>query len=126
LLVRKAGGAEHAVTAHLATPPDTPPKDQRTLSGRNPFNGATVINLSPAAADQLGLDPFSGVGVVVTSVDGGFAANLGLQPGDFIRSVNGTPIATVANLAAVLATPATGWTIQIERGGHLITAQIQG
>jgi Do/DeqQ family serine protease len=126
LLVRKAGGAERTVTAHLATPPDTPPKDQRTLSGHNPFNGATVINLSPAAADQLGLDPFSGVGVVVTGVSGGYAANLGLQPGDFIREVNGAPISTVASLAAVLAAPANTWTIQIERGGHLITAQVQG
>ena len=51
-------------------PPDTffaAPRDERTLSGHNPFNGATVINLSPAAADQLGLDPFSGVGVVAGS-----------------------------------------------------------
>jgi S1-C subfamily serine protease len=126
LQVRKAGGAERTVTARLATPPDTPPKDERTLSGRNPFNGATVINLSPAAADQLGLDPFSGVGVVVTAVNGGYAANLGLQPGDFIREVNGAPISTVASLAAVLAAPADTWTIQIERGGHLITAQVQG
>src|SRR5580698_7057725 len=103
LLVRKAGGGEHTVTARLATPPDTPAKDERTLSGRNPLNGAVVMNLSPAAADQLGLDPFSGVGVVVTGVSGGFAANLGLQPGDFIREVNGAPISTVASLAAALA-----------------------
>jgi Do/DeqQ family serine protease len=126
LVVRKAGGAQRTVTAHLATPPDTPPKDERTLSGHNPFNGATVINLSPAAADQLGLDPFSGVGVVVTGISGGYAANIGLQPGDFIREVNGAPISTVASLVAALATPSQTWTIQIERNGQTITAQVQG
>jgi Do/DeqQ family serine protease len=126
LLVRKAGGGEHTVTARLATPPDTPAKDERTLSGRNPLNGAVVMNLSPAAADQLGLDPFSGVGVVVTGVSGGYAARLGLQPGDFIREVNGTPISTVASLSAVLATPANTWTIQIERNGQTVQVQVQG
>ncbi len=126
LVVRKAGGADRTVTAHLAIPPDTPPKDQRTLTGANPLNGATVINLSPAAADQLGLDPFSGVGVVVTGVSGGYAARLGLQPGDFIRQINSEPISTVASLVAALAKPTQVWTIQIERGGQLITAQVQG
>ena len=126
LVVRKAGGADRTLTARLATPPDTPAKDQRTLSGQNPFNGATVINLSPAAADQLGLDPFSGVGVVVTGVSGGYAARLGLQPGDFIREVNGAPISTVASLAAALATPAQTWSITIERNGQTIRAQVQG
>jgi Do/DeqQ family serine protease len=126
LVLRKAGGADHTVTARLATPPDTPAKDQRTLTGQNPFAGATVINLSPAAADQLGLDPFSGVGVVVTGVSGGIAANIGLRSGDFIREVNGAPISTVASLAAALAQPSTTWTVQIERNGQTITAQFRG
>ncbi|MEJ0064191.1 MAG: PDZ domain-containing protein [Caulobacteraceae bacterium] len=85
-----------------------------------------MINLSPAAADQLGLDPFSGVGVVVTGVSGGYAARLGLQPGDFIREVNGAPISTVASLAAAVASPAQDWSITIERNGQTIRAQVQG
>ena len=126
LVVRRAGGAEHTLTAHLSTPPDTPAKDQRTLTGANPLNGATVENLSPAAADQLGLDPFSGVGVVVTGVSGGYAARLGLQPGDFIREINGAPISTVASLAAAIASPASVWTIAIERNGQIVRAQVRG
>ncbi len=42
--------------------------------GRNPFDGATVVNLSPAVADELGLDPFAGDGVLVTSVGRGLGA----------------------------------------------------
>jgi Do/DeqQ family serine protease len=125
LMVRKAGGGERTVTAHLATPPNSPPKDQQTIGGRNPLNGATVINLSPAAATDLGLDPFAGAGVIVTAVSGGYAANLGLQPGDFIRQVNGQPIATVAQLAGVLAAPTDGWVIVVERGGQQITVRVR-
>ena len=127
LVVRKVSGGERTLEAHLATPPDSPPKDQRTIDGRNPLGGATVINLSPAAADQLGLDPFSGVGVVVTSVSGGYAANLGLQPGDFIRQVNAQRITTVAELVSAISAPANGgWTIVIQRGGQTITARVRG
>jgi Do/DeqQ family serine protease len=125
LVVRKAGGAEHTLNARLETPPDEPAKDQRTIAGRNPLNGATVINLSPAAADALGLDPFAGRGVVVSSVAGGYAESLGLQPGDFIRQINGQSIQTVAGLAAVLQSPARSWSIVIERGGQTITAQVR-
>jgi len=126
LAVRKAGGAERRLEVRLEAPPSEPAKDERTLTGANPLNGATVINLSPAAAEELGADPFSGRGVLVIRVNGGYAVNLGLQPGDFIRAVNGAPVATVAALAAALATPSNVWTIQIERGGQMITAQVRG
>jgi Do/DeqQ family serine protease len=126
LVVRKGGGPERTVAVRLATPPDVPAKDQRTLSGANPLAGATVINLSPAAAEDLGLDPFAGTGVIVTVVGGGYAANLGLQPGDFIREVNGQPTNSVAALVAVLAQPSGVWTIAIDRNGQRITARVQG
>ena len=46
-----------------------------------------MVNLSPAVADQLGLDPFAGShGVMVTKVAGGLAANIGLRPGDLMRA----------------------------------------
>ena len=49
----------------LEAPPETPPADRTTIKGRNPFAGATVANLSPAVADELGLDSMSGKGVRV-------------------------------------------------------------
>lgn len=55
------------------------------------FTGATVANLSPALAEELGADAF-GQGVVVTKVAGGPAAAVGLQPGDIIHAVNGRPV----------------------------------
>ena len=125
LVVRRAGGAPRTLEARLDTPPDTPAKDQRTLTGRNPLSGATVINLSPAAATDLGLDPFAGTGVVVTSLASGYAATF-LQPGDFIRQINGQNIATAGQLAALLAAPTNAWTIVIQRGAQTFTVQVRG
>ena len=125
LVVHKAAGGDHTVSARLDVPPDQPAKDEHTIQGRNPLNGATVINLSPAAATALGLDPFAGHGVVVTAVSGGYAANLGLQPGDFIRQINGTQFSSVSLLVGVMSTPAGAWTLVIERNGQMVTAQVR-
>jgi hypothetical protein len=49
-----------------------------------------------------------------------------LRVGDFIRGVNGQAVATTAALAAVLAAPARGWTLEIQRGDQVITARFGG
>ncbi|MDP3175650.1 MAG: PDZ domain-containing protein, partial [Phenylobacterium sp.] len=103
-------------------PPATPARDERTLSGRNPFEGATVVNLSPAVAEALGVDPFLGPGVLVLSVQGGLAMNAGLRPGDLIREVNGKRIESVAQLAAAATAQTRVWQVTIERGGQAISA----
>jgi Do/DeqQ family serine protease len=125
LTVRTPAGAARTLSARLESPPDTPPKDEHVISGENPLSGATVINLSPAGATDLGLDPFAGTGVVVASVGGGYAANLGLQPGDFIRQVNGRPVATVAELLSTLSAPTDAWTLTIQRGNQTMTVQVR-
>ncbi len=55
------------------------------VRGSNPrvegLVGATVVNLSPAVADELGVDPFLGRGVMITNVGRGFAMNAGFRPG---------------------------------------------
>src|SRR5690606_23001218 len=100
LTVRRADGREETVTLRADAPPSSPARDQRTLTGQNPFNGATVVNLSPAVADELGIDPFLGPGVLVTSIGRGFAMNAGFRPGDLIREVNGRRIGSVADLVS--------------------------
>ena len=114
------------VKVRAAAPANTPPRDERTLTGHNPFGGAHVVNLSPAVADELGLDPFDAPkGVMISSIDSAntYAASVGLQPGDIIREVNGRQIATTADLQAVITAGARGWRVTIQRAGQLITAQ---
>ncbi|HYG27750.1 MAG TPA: Do family serine endopeptidase [Caulobacteraceae bacterium] len=118
-------GRELTLNIRAEAAPRTPAPDERTITGRNPFSGATVINLSPAAADELGVDPFIGEGVVITRVVSGFAREAGFRPGDFVREVNGRKIGTVRDLATVLAGNQRVWRVTIERQGRLISADFR-
>jgi S1-C subfamily serine protease len=118
----RRGGEEKNLALHAEPAPATPERDERTIAGRNPFDGAKVVNLSPAVADELGVDPFVARGVMITGVGRGLAMNAGLQPGDLVREVNGRAINSTADLAAAVASPQARWRITIERGGQTITA----
>ena len=106
-------------------PAATPPPDQRVISGANPLAGATVVNLSPASAQGMGVDPFAH-GVLVTALSPGVAQSVGIRVGDFIRQVNGQPVATTAGLVEALATTGRGWVLVIQRGDQVITARFGG
>ena len=99
-----------------AAPNDTAP-DERTFDGQTTLTGATAINLSPAKAEELGVDAFAGPGVLITKVDG-ISARAGIRPGDFIRSINGSQTNTVRALATALAAPQRGWAVEVERNGE--------
>ncbi len=124
--VRRGGAAPRSLTVRVEAPPAVPTADTRVLTGRNPFAGATVINVSPAAAYDNGLDPFMGHGVLVTRIEPGFAQSVGIQPGDFIRQINGRQIVSTADAAAAVAAGAGPWAITIERAGRTITASFSG
>ncbi len=119
-------GKPFSVRIKVQAPSASPPRDERTLAGRNPFGGAHVVNLSPAVADEIGVDPFAvGKGVMILSIESEntFAASVGLQPGDVVREVNGRQIATTADLDGVVKAGARVWRIAIVRNGQVITAQ---
>ena len=116
------GGATRTVRLTLATPEADPPRDERTLAGRNPLQGATVVNLSPATADQYGLDPFLH-GVLVVEAGQGVAAQAGFQAGDIVRAVNGRLVNSTSQLAEALAGGYGGWRVTVQRGDQQITAQ---
>lgn len=120
--VHRERGAEETLTLRAEAPPATPARDEQLISGRNPFDGATVVNLSPAVADELGLDVFGGPGVLVTNIGRGFAMNAGLRQGDLIRAVNGRRIESVRDLVGAVRVAAPAWQVTIERGGQQITA----
>lgn len=116
----RSGGKARTVEVKAERPPATPARDQRTLAGQQPLAGATVINLSPAAAEELGVDPFA-TGVLITKAEG-VAARAGFRSGDLVRQVNGREVGTVRDLAAALAGQGR-WRLVIERDGEQVTAQ---
>ena len=125
LSVRRNGAARAAAVV-LEAPPARPPADERVIAGRNPLAGATVVNVSPAVALQNGQDPFAARGVLVTKVGPGFAQSVGLQPGDYVRGVNGMAVTSTAGLQTALTSGARGWVLSIQRGEQMITARFGG
>ncbi|MCR5880742.1 Do family serine endopeptidase [Phenylobacterium sp. J367] len=103
-------------------PPATPARDERVIAAGSPLAGATVVNLSPAVADELGIDVFTGPGVLITNVGRGFAMNAGFRPGDIVRAVNGREVSSTRDLTGALAARVPAWQITIQRNGQIVTA----
>ena len=111
-------GAQFQVDVALVPPPDQPPRNDTWLPGLNPLSGAKVASLSPALAENLGLD--SGIsGVVVLEVRrGSSAARLGLREGDVIRAFDNRPFRTVQELLDFRVPQIEPWSINITRSGE--------
>jgi Do/DeqQ family serine protease len=97
-------------------PPGGAP-EARELTGRHPLSGARVVTLTPATAEQAGLDPFAD-GVFIQALDrGGVAARVGFRPGDIIDSINGQSVRDANTLDRQLSS-ASAWVIGVERNGQ--------
>jgi S1-C subfamily serine protease len=115
------GANQQTLTVRMDAPPRSPAPDPRTISGANPLDGTQVVSLSPAAAEEAGLNAFTS-GVAIQQIDRrGVAARLGFQPGDVIKEVNGQRVRTSAELQRSMA--AGPWTIALERNGQPIQVQ---
>ncbi|HEY0441900.1 MAG TPA: DegQ family serine endoprotease [Xanthobacteraceae bacterium] len=119
-------GKEVKVAIPLEAAPENPPRDPVKVRGRSPLLGATLVNLSPAVADEMRLDG-NLQGVVVTDVDTGTPAQmLGLQPGDVLLELNGEKVTRTRDLDKLTQTPQRIWRVQISRGGQMMTTVVGG
>jgi len=112
----------------LAAAPETPPRDTLRIKGRSPFQGAEVMNLSPAVAEELSLQSNAEgaiEGVIVTDVEqDSMAANLGVQKDDIVVELNGAAIKTTRDLEKAAAQRMRSWDLTISRGGQLIRSRV--
>ncbi|WP_395664604.1 DegQ family serine endoprotease [Methylocella sp.] len=105
---------------------EIPPRDTVKLRGGSPFSGATVVNLSPAVIEDMGIQGAS-EGVVVTDVEEGSpAAEVNFQKGDLVLGVNGTQIHTTRDLERAAAGRRGYWKLDIGRGGEVMTTVLGG
>ncbi|WP_197532014.1 DegQ family serine endoprotease [Paramagnetospirillum magneticum] len=119
-------GAERTITVRLVAPPETPPRDKTDIAGRNPFSGATLVNLNPALAEEIGIN--SGLtGVMIFAIKRGSVANrLGLQPGDMLMKINERPVSSVADARRLLEAEQPRWAITIKRNGEVMSLVLGG
>ena len=120
LKVLRDGHPEDVVIKLVAAPED-PPRDETVLDGEEPLAGATIVNLSPAVAEELGVDD-AWDGVMVLSVARGSPARrIGLKPGDVLLEVGGRDVKGVSDVIDAIARPADSWRLSIRRGGQIHT-----
>ncbi|TBW34077.1 DegQ family serine endoprotease [Siculibacillus lacustris] len=123
--IRRGKATQQIEIAALAAP-ETVPRDERVIEGASPFAGTTVVNLSPAVAEELRL-PFDAEGVVVRDVaPGSPAARVGFQKGDFVVEINGTRIDRTATLARVAQSDPGLWRLVVKRDGQLVRLAFRG
>ncbi len=119
-------GTPRSLSVALQPPPEQPPRKAAQMLGPEPFAGATVANLNPALAEELGRE-YQEPGVILLQVaEGTNAAGIGLHPGDLVLAINEKPIKTVDDLMALTARPRPSWTFVIGRDGQAYTFQVAG
>ena len=117
-------GRQLTLPIALAAPPESVPREATDIAGDFPLSGLTVVNLSPAVAEELGIDSFQR-GVAVSRVSPGTpAARLGFKPGDVILSLNGVEMASVHDLKDVIGRQPTTWRLSFRRGGRVLNVVI--
>ncbi|HCP01432.1 MAG: serine protease [Alphaproteobacteria bacterium] len=118
--------AQLEVALVLEDPPEVPPRNEQVLEGRHPIAGATVANLSPAVAEEMGRDHFE-EGVIIRSIIRGSPAHrLSFQVGDVIFAINGSQIETVRRIRELTAKSVPQWTITVRRDGRLFSLTVGG
>ena len=121
---RNLDGDLHSVRvagATLVAPPEDPPRNETLLEGSHPLSGATVVNLSPAVAEELSAIGVPDSGVIIMELHRGTpAALMRFSPGDLVIAVNEHEIETVADLERALRDDTRDWRITVRRGSQLI------
>jgi Do/DeqQ family serine protease len=123
-------GQPQQISVRMAAPPGTSKGELVQVQGTNPFAGAVMVELTPALGEEIGLDSFNG-GMLVYSVPARtIARNVGFQPGDIIREVNGTAIRTKRDFDAAISraesSPPATWRLATERNGQRIESELRG
>ena len=95
----------------------------RDLSGAHPFDGASVSNIVPGAADDLGVEVQQGV-VLLAVRPNSTAARLGFRTGDVVVQVGRDRIANVSQLEGVLQVRQRSWLVLVRRGNQVLRLQL--
>ena len=129
-LVVLRSGQPKQISIKMAAPPGTSKAEVVQVQGSNPFTGAVVVELSPALGEELSVDAYNGGMWVYSVPPRTIARNVGFQPGDIVREINGKTIRTKADfdsaLKAAETNPPATWRLATERNGQRIESELRG
>jgi Do/DeqQ family serine protease len=94
-------GREATVDVALRAAPDNQANDARNITGQNPLQGTRLATMSPAVAQELGIEEEAGVAVLQV-VRGTIADRYGFQRGDIVQTFDGQPIESAADFEQMI------------------------
>jgi Do/DeqQ family serine protease len=123
------GGKKLVFPVSLKLAPEVPARELVKIRGDNatPFAGASVVNLSPAVAEELSLSTDQ-KGVVISDIESGSVSEqLGFQKGDILLAVNGVNVISTYEVSGIFKRGRVPfWRIEINRGGQVINTVFGG
>jgi len=120
------GTKKQNVQVKLGPAPETRPRDTLKVRARSPFFGATLVNTSPAVAEEMQVD-LEAEGVAIAAVeDGSFAQRAGFRKGDVIVAINGATITSTKDFERIGRNSYGAWEVSINRGGEVLTSVLGG
>ncbi len=115
------------IALKLDPAPETPPREMLKIAGPSPFTGATIVNYSPAIAEEIALPDSVSEGVVISDIeDGSVAARVGLSKGDVILALNDVAMKRTDDVRQATQGRRTYWKLTIGREGQVINTVIGG
>jgi S1-C subfamily serine protease len=119
------GRSRLVLPVKMATAPETRPRDPVTVPGRTPLGGLTVVNLSPAVAEELNVE-IGSEGVAVQAVEPDSpAGQVGFQRGDIVIAINGVRVANTRDVDRLARERARGWELTLNRQGRVFTSYVR-
>lgn len=120
-------GKIRTVSVRAATPKENPKRDQLTLEGTNPFEGLSVVNMSPALAEEMDFDPYAKGVVIAGRSRNGLSARYRFRTGDMLLQIMGEDITSTEQLQEVLDEydGESNWQIKLDRGGRVTNSRIR-
>ncbi len=108
------------VPVRMVSPPENPSRDLKAIKGKNPLSGATIANMSPALAGELGISEMLS-GVIIMDMGLGDSAGSGFRSKDVIKKVNGVDVSSTQEIETMLKDKNTSqWKIIVQRGSRLL------
>jgi Do/DeqQ family serine protease len=118
-------GIEKKLSLVLQEPYQAKDPSPLIIKGKNPLQGASLRDLSPALALEIGVSPMN-QGVIITEVsEKSPAALLGIQPGDILLTINKKKILTKDEVVSTLKQTAPDWTIHLLRGREIVAFRVR-
>ncbi|MCC5997090.1 MAG: DegQ family serine endoprotease [Oceanicaulis sp.] len=120
-------GGELTLTVPAEAAPGDPEGRRMSIDGRNPLQGAELVQLSPAFNEENGIDPFARGVLVFAVTPRTNAAFIGFQPGDRILSLMGEALDDLAGAQDILRRHdgEVRWPVEIERRGERVRREVR-